>query len=290
MSKETKLCEYGCGLEAKHQLKNGKWCCENFYTKCPENRRKNSETRKQQFKDGITKCNFVAKSLGRPHWSRGLTKETDERIKKRSEKMKLDYKNGTKTYKSHPHTQETREKLSQIQSERIKKMGSGGFKNIKWYYVKNHEDDSIVVRGKWELFVSELLNKHGIKWFRGNALKYKDQNNATHRYSPDFYLPDMDAYIEVKGYFSEKDKNKMNLTLQQNKVSIVLIDTFWYHKLLNNEITILEIPRILREKSQLFFKSNYANHALCPWCNSSKANTILRDFEFADGWRRGKQA
>jgi len=22
-----KLCDYGCGKKAKHQLKNGKWCC-----------------------------------------------------------------------------------------------------------------------------------------------------------------------------------------------------------------------------------------------------------------------
>lgn len=242
MIEEGSLCEYGCGLEAKYQLKNGKWCCENFYTKCPENRRKNSEIRKQQCKDGITKCNFVAKNFGRPPWSKGLTKETDERIRKRSEKMKLDYKNGIKTYKSHAHTQETRERLSQIQSERIKKMGSGGFKAIKWYSVKNHENESIVVRGTWELFIAERLNQHGIKWFRGNALKYRDHNNMTHRYSPDFYLPDKNVFIEVKGYFSERDRTKMCLTVLQNDVSIILVDTYWYHKLIKNEIEILDIP------------------------------------------------
>ena len=30
----TKLCEYGCGKEALHQFKNGKWCCSNDYRKC----------------------------------------------------------------------------------------------------------------------------------------------------------------------------------------------------------------------------------------------------------------
>lgn len=246
---EIKLCEYGCGLEAHFQTKSGKWCCSCSPNSCPVIKRKNSLKRKEQFESGESVSNFVKANKERP-WNLGLTAE-DQRILNRVESYKRNLKSGRTVIKPHAHSEATKERLSQIQSERIKKMGSGGFKNIKWYYVKNHEDDSIVVRGKWELFVSELLNKHGIKWFRGNALKYKDQNNATHRYSPDFYLPDMDAYIEVKGYFSEKDKNKMNLTLQQNKVSIVLIDTFWYHKLLNNEITILEIPRILREKSQL---------------------------------------
>jgi len=39
-----KLCEYGCGQEAKFQFKNGKWCCNDSYNKCPENKRKNKES------------------------------------------------------------------------------------------------------------------------------------------------------------------------------------------------------------------------------------------------------
>lgn len=29
------LCEYGCGKEAKHQFKNGKWCCSKSTSSCP---------------------------------------------------------------------------------------------------------------------------------------------------------------------------------------------------------------------------------------------------------------
>lgn len=29
-----KMCEYGCGQEAKYHLKNGKWCCSYSYTVC----------------------------------------------------------------------------------------------------------------------------------------------------------------------------------------------------------------------------------------------------------------
>ena len=32
------FCEYGCGREATYQMSSGKWCCEDFYTKCPSNR------------------------------------------------------------------------------------------------------------------------------------------------------------------------------------------------------------------------------------------------------------
>ena len=38
----TRLCDYGCEKIAKHQFKNGKWCCENYFAKCPEERRKKS--------------------------------------------------------------------------------------------------------------------------------------------------------------------------------------------------------------------------------------------------------
>ena len=29
------LCEYGCGREANHQFKNGKWCCSSNHKQCP---------------------------------------------------------------------------------------------------------------------------------------------------------------------------------------------------------------------------------------------------------------
>ena len=29
-----KICQYGCGKEAKYQLKNGKWCCSYSYAVC----------------------------------------------------------------------------------------------------------------------------------------------------------------------------------------------------------------------------------------------------------------
>jgi len=37
------LCEYGCGQEAIHQFKNGKWCCSKTYQSCPCVRRKISK-------------------------------------------------------------------------------------------------------------------------------------------------------------------------------------------------------------------------------------------------------
>jgi len=40
VKENVRLCEYGCGREAKHRFKNGKWCCETNQSKCPETRKK----------------------------------------------------------------------------------------------------------------------------------------------------------------------------------------------------------------------------------------------------------
>lgn len=33
------LCSYGCGKEATHQFKNGKWCCSKSKNSCSFNKR-----------------------------------------------------------------------------------------------------------------------------------------------------------------------------------------------------------------------------------------------------------
>jgi len=42
------LCNYGCGKEAKYQLKNGKWCCCKFYQSCPAIKIKNKNWHKKR--------------------------------------------------------------------------------------------------------------------------------------------------------------------------------------------------------------------------------------------------
>lgn len=47
------LCEYGCGREAKYQLKSGKYCCCEKYRKCPAviKRNKEGQQKSKQFKE-----------------------------------------------------------------------------------------------------------------------------------------------------------------------------------------------------------------------------------------------
>lgn len=55
-----KLCDYGCGQEAKFQLKNGKWCCCDKCNKCIAVRLKNSNSRKKSIR---LKCRYCDKEV-----------------------------------------------------------------------------------------------------------------------------------------------------------------------------------------------------------------------------------
>jgi len=73
----VKLCDYGCGQNAKYKLKNGKWCCTKHPNKCPQMKYKNSE--------GLKKSH-ANKSRG-PAFSKDSVKKSHEVRKKNLKKM-----------------------------------------------------------------------------------------------------------------------------------------------------------------------------------------------------------
>lgn len=123
-------------------------------------------------------------------------------------------------------TNETKSKISFQRSRFLEEIGSGGFKHIKWYKIKNIKNEEFIVRGTWELLIAELLNTHNIYWVRKKYLKYHDNDDIKRTYTPDFYIPLYDRYIEVKGYFSEKDKLKLTQVIFENKINLLLIKEY----------------------------------------------------------------
>lgn len=55
------LCKYGCGKEARFQLKNGNFCCENSPNKCSELRKKNSNKQKISYNLNSARKSFHVK-------------------------------------------------------------------------------------------------------------------------------------------------------------------------------------------------------------------------------------
>lgn len=98
MEQEIKYCKYGCGKEAKFQLKNGNWICSKSHNSCLINRNILTNKLKEAHKNN----KFPKDCFGEKRsWSKGLTKQTDDRIKKQAEKIAVkleDILSGKTTY------------------------------------------------------------------------------------------------------------------------------------------------------------------------------------------------
>jgi hypothetical protein len=85
-----KICDYGCGKEAKHFFPTvNKWCCESNWKRCPEKRPVgNKNSRFGTTMTESTKKKISKKNKGKTAWNKGKTniysKETIEKFKKRS--------------------------------------------------------------------------------------------------------------------------------------------------------------------------------------------------------------
>lgn len=66
------LCEYGCGQEAKHQLKNGKWCCSKSWNSCPQSRKNKSMKKTKYYKNSNNElCSFGCGQIAKYQFENG---------------------------------------------------------------------------------------------------------------------------------------------------------------------------------------------------------------------------
>ena len=101
---KMKFCDYGCGQEALHQFKNGRWGCSEHWTKCPNNKIK------------YVSCGMLGK------------KHTDE-AKKKMRNARLD--NPNLFWKGKQHTKQSKLKMKKAKT---------GLKN--YFYGKNHTNET----------------------------------------------------------------------------------------------------------------------------------------------------
>lgn len=151
---------------------------------------------------------------GRTAWNNGLTKETDNRVKKISESAKIYYETHDGTFLGKSHTEETKIKISMSSQDRCKKLGTNlcgkGKRGIyKW----------ILCQSSWELaWVLYQIDK-GVNFVRNTRYFYYTFDGSTKLYYPDFYLPEIDTYVEIKGYYDKKTQAKVE---QFNGILVVL--------------------------------------------------------------------
>lgn len=141
----------------------------------------------------------------RPAWNKGLTKETSESLQKASKTYKENKALGLHKKISNPMSNpDSRKKLSET-CLRKSKEGTWHTSLAKSMHINYKGED---LHGNWELKYAQYLDENNIKWERCKdrfPYTYKDK---LHYYTPDFYLPEYNKYIEIKGYATGKDYAK----------------------------------------------------------------------------------
>lgn len=79
----------------------------------------------------------------------------------------------------------------------------------------------------WEVILAQKLDEIDVKWIRDNTLKlpYITRGRRKRKYIPDFYLPDYNLYIEVKGYWTDAARHKMKDVQERNPVRILILES-----------------------------------------------------------------
>jgi hypothetical protein len=162
-----------------------------------------------------------AKEMGLPKPK--ISKETKQKFMEHAKKH-----NGTFW------TKENRQRQRNIMVDVVKNNPDLFIRN-KTGWVKNYKYKNVMLKGKWELKTAKWLDKQNIKWeYEKYNFLYEWEGNE-HRYFPDFYLKNLDVFIEVKGYKTDKDLAKW----KQFTKKLIIFDEKYINKL--NMITIYDI-------------------------------------------------
>jgi hypothetical protein len=157
-------------------------------------------------------------------------------IKERNEKY-----GHPRGYLGHKHSPKTREKLSQAGKRAWEQLK--GIKLEEWKKhqretrIKNgtlnpminqekpysrakggrREDlDNQYFRSAWEANIARYYNYLGIKWeYEPKTFIFENITRGSVSYTPDFYLPETDQWVEVKGWMDSKSKTKLKRFAEQ---------------------------------------------------------------------------
>lgn len=133
------------------------------------------------------------------------------------DKLKITSREKNKEYWTEEKRNEQSLRMSKIAKE---KPDSYSINNVSGR-VKNFDYNGFKLKGKWELKVAQLLDENNIRWTNKIEPFSYFWNNNWHLYFPDFYLIDLDIYIEVKGFERERDLIKWKSVEKEKKLVIL---------------------------------------------------------------------
>lgn len=98
--------------------------------------------------------------------------------------------------------------------------------------VKQIEFDGLKFHGNWEVLFYKWCNENNIQCERGKKHFYYTWMESEHLYFPDFFLPEYNLWVEIKGYKTQKDICKWEqfpekiLILEKLDIKLIKLGTF----------------------------------------------------------------
>lgn len=97
------------------------------------------------------------------------------------------------------------------------------------------DDLGMFFRSRWEANIARLLNQYGIVWrYESVRFRFPDCGDNILSYCPDFYLPDLDIFIEVKGWLDEnswKRADRFAKYYPDENAKLIMVDEDLYYEL-----------------------------------------------------------
>lgn len=134
-------------------------------------------------------------------------------------------------WRGRKHTEEEKQKISTSMKRVVKERPESYSASNVNGRVKKVEYNGQIFDSSWEVIVAKFLDNNNIIWERPQIGFEYFWGNDIHLYYPDFYIPSMDLYIEVKGYKRERDDYKWKalnnlIVIKQKEINAINKGTY----------------------------------------------------------------
>ncbi len=238
----------------KKQIDGQKEGKSKFCYRCSASFYKNPK--KEISREKIRKARMRFYQDGGKPWNYGLTAETNNILRKTSQKISLALAGRSL---EDLWGKEKAEKFKKAHSERNKGANNpmfgktpphrkGGFRNDLGHYV----------RSSWEADFARILRLHHINYqYEPKTFRLVKTDGEVLNYTPDFYIPSQHTFYEIKGWLHEQDAEKIKLFQEQYPhTNLVLINTTKFAEFALKYKTLVkwECPRTPVKQSFKFIK------------------------------------
>lgn len=109
-----------------------------------------------------------------------------------------------------------------VDSSRMGGLRNGGGHSKMIKYVNSFGEEMML--NKEEICVAKALDSTELHWTRNtNGFPYITKENKCRKYYPDFYVTDVDVYVEYKGWVTDEMTHKMEDSVKRNGFKLLVI-------------------------------------------------------------------